>query len=571
MPGRPTLVLDNLGCSGRVTLPAGPAGVAYARVPFGNRRGPSPEEPFALQWSSSRAAAEPVPAQPVAGTSLLLTGIVVQPCSATLVRGIVDDLARGRHDRLIQLGDEAAGCLVAHDRVVLFRGVASADQLFYRRSGSRIEWSTDPTDLLDDPLMGVDRDAIWRACRGENVFVYRDLSFVRPGQLVVFDRSSTRSTSFDRITPLDVPRRTSLRQYAELTYDLLVQATRAYAGRRVGVLLSGGVDSSTVLMALADGGADVTAYHMGTDDPLADESVYAREVCRRLDVPLVSVTTDLGGYFSTGWDFSHPFNHVWFKRISEIADRVREDGVGLLLTGLAGDILFGPLHYGMHNLLSRDITWRERRHMLLGLACSRWELGRLLRSIAPSYSLTQDAEATSEVAPSVDFLTPWPDAPPETYDLDFLPQEHTLNLAVWRPRDIMLGNPLGSRELRRLALRLPGAYKLIPFQGRLIDKPVLRLVASRRLPALIWRHYGRSWLSAPDEAWCLRHPEVFADLIGTPDCELVKLGLVNPSRLAAVIADPAALRRNTEALVSSAMTELFLRSLRRRAPDLVRG
>ncbi len=91
--------------------------------------------------------------------------------------------------------------------------------------------------------------------------------------------------------------------------------------------------------------------------------------------------------------------------------------------------------------------------------------------------------------------------------------------------------------LRRLAARLPDAYRLIPHAGRTIDKPMLRLAAAHRLPPDVRRHYGRTWLGAPDEAWCLRHPDALARLLADPDARLTALGVVDPHRLDEV-ADP---------------------------------
>lgn len=555
------LVVDHVGFSGRTRLPAHGVRVDDSAA-FADRGSAVPPGAFSRQWG-------PHLAQPVPGVRLLLSGVVSGPCSAEFVRDVVGAVTTGRYDRPARLGGELSGCVITDAAVYLFRGAASRDQVFYRRSGTLVEWSADPSDLYEGGLAGFDRETLWRSCRGEEIFVYPDVEFVRPGHLVILDARSTRIERYERIVPLDLPRRTGLREYSEIAYELLLRTTRPYADAGpVGVLLSGGIDSSLVLAALVENGADVTAYHMGTEDPRADESAYAEAVCRHLSVRLVSVTTDLDDYFSTDWEFPHPYNHVWFRRILEIADRMRMDGICLALSGLEADILFGPLRYGLDDVVFGEVRWREKRQMLLGLLCSRWELGRVARSLARAYSLFDDAEATAEVAPGVDFLAPLPEVPAESYDLDFLPQEQTLNLTVWRPRGITLASPWGSPSLRRLAARIPQAYKLIPYRGRLIDKPVLRLAAADRLPELVWRHYGRNWLASPEESWCLDHPGVLAELLGGPGSLLVAKGVVDPNRLDAVLTDPAALRRNAESLVNSAMVELFLRSAQRRgAPD----
>jgi hypothetical protein len=107
---------------------------------------------------------------------------------------------------------------------------------------------------------------------------------------------------------------------------------------------------------------------------------------------------------------------------------------------------------------------------------------------------------------------------------------------------------------------MPNAYRVLPYQGRLITKPVLRLILSTRLPATVWRKYGRLWLLSPHKNYSLTHPHVFADLLGSPDSALVKMGVVDPKRLAEVLIEPSALRRHADTLICAAMTELFLRN-----------
>lgn len=579
-PSDDDLVVDFFGCSGRLDPDTSPPAVRYAIRQFdcGNRL--PVEGNYAFQWT--RPGVTEGPPQPVPGSYLLFSGPLTRRPTVDLIQRIVRTAASGYDQALAQLPPELSklpaelsGCVVTPQRIVIFRGLSRPDQIFFRASRTGIVWSTDPRHLFDGRLPRFDKESLWRSCRGEDVFVYPELGSLHCGELVILDLCSPNSPQYaryDRITPLDLPHRTTLREYAHLTYDLLLEEIRPYAdngGRRVGVLFSGGVDSSNVLAALVDHGADVVAYHMAHNDPLADEYDDAQQVCRHLSVPLVTIprVSPAGDYFSNGWDFPHPFNHPWLRSLEGVADRISADGINVVLAGYEGDIIFGPLQYGLHDIIAGDVRRREKWRMLQGLIGSRWELRRILRSAKPSYSLYSDPEGVAEEELGSDFLTPMPDAAPPSYDLDFVPQEHTLNLVLWRPRGIYVANPLGGRQLRSLAARLPDAYRLIPFGGRTIDKPVLRLAAAQRgLPPAIWRHYGRTWLSSPDETWCLRHPDAIAQILGAPDSRLIRRGIVDRHRLAEVLAGPRALRRNADNLLCSAMVELFLRDLESKVP-----
>ncbi|MEV0600492.1 asparagine synthase-related protein [Streptomyces sp. NPDC050315] len=557
--------LEFPGCSGRIAT--GARTIEHDCVPFDARSADRPRGSHVRQWiPTGTRPAQPRVQEPLPGVFLLMAGPLGEPLAAGRAERLVREVARGHHAVLRELPAEVSGAVATAQRVVLFRGACSAEQLFFRAAGGRTQWSSDPRDLLDGPPE-FDRETLWRACRGEDVFVYPGIERLLPGRLAVLDGWSARTETFERIAPLPVPRRTTLRQYADLAYESLLAETRRYASAgRIGVLLSGGVDSATVLAALTDQGADVVAYHMRSNDPLADESPRAREVCRHLSVPLVMVDPpgDDESYFPEGRDFPLPFNHVWFRRVELTARRIAADGVRTVLSGVDGDIVFGPLRYGLYDVAVADAPWRERAAMANGLLSSRWELSRILRSLRPGRSLYEDPEGTAETERAGDFLVPVPGASYETYDPDSAAQEHTLNLTIWRPHGLHCAKPWGGRQPRRLGARLPNAYRVIPYAGRTIDKPVLRLAAARRVPDCVWRHYGRDWLGSPDENWCLRHPDALARVLDGHDARLTAMGVVDPGRLAAVLADPRALRLNAESLLCTAMVELFLRDLAHR-------
>jgi len=560
-----SLVGDYTGCSGQLVFPDAPKGIRLRGVSDHGRE-TARKGCYALQWLNpqGRGAALPSPAE---NEHVLLSGALAEPATAELAGRIRAALVNGRYEDLRQVAGELVGCLVTSEKVYLFKSIhGNSSTVFFRRAGDTVRWSTDPADLVEDPAAEIDREAIWRCCRTEDPFIYRSIDRVRPGQVVVLERHRTTAVEYDRITPMELPLRTTLPEYAEIAYELLLDAVRPYAGSgRVGVLLSGGLDSSAVITALVDAGADVVAYHMDTDDPLADESAYARAVCEHLDVPLVSIMTDNGaGYLSRRWDFPHPYNHTGYRYLEQAAERVAEDGVTFLATGREGDILFGPLHYGVRDILSGDLRWREKQEMLCGLLTSRWQLPPILKSCVSNASLLTDGMLVSDSARKSDFLTPMPGMSPEKIDFSFMPQEQTMDLTLFRPRGVLLCSPMGSTGMRRLSMRLPNAYRVIPFQGRLIDKPVLRMMLASRLPDLLWRRAGRSWLHSPPQNHALRHSQQLRELIGSPDSHLVRKGVVDPALLAKVLSHPLSVRRNAEALICSAMVELFFRSMEKR-------
>jgi asparagine synthase (glutamine-hydrolysing) len=565
------IVGDYTGCSGQVVFSDAPDGIRLRGVSDPGRE-TARKGCYALQWLNPRGSGAALPS-PAENEHVLLSGALAEPATAELADRIRAALVNGRYEDLGQIAGELVGCLVTSKAIYLFKSImGNSSTIFFRRSGATVRWSTDPADLVEDPDADIDRAAIRRCCRGEGPFIYRSMERVRPGQVVVLEQHRTTTIEYDRITPLALPRRTTLPEYAELAYELLLDAVRPYAGSgRIGVLLSGGIDSSSVLTALVDAGADVIAYHLNIDDPLADESAYARAVCEHLDVPLVSILTDNGaGYLSRSWDFPHPYSHTGYRYLEQAAERAAADGVTFLVTGREGDILFGPLHYGVRDILFGDLRWREKQEMLRGVLSSRWQLPHILKSCISNASLLEGSSPIGENARRSDFLAPMPGMAPvlgmgdEEVDFNFMAQESTMDLALFRPRGVHLCSPMGSKDLRRLSMRLPNAYRWIPYQGRLIDKPVLRMMLANRLPELVWRRGGRSWLNSAPQSYALRHSQALRELIGSPGSHLVRAGVVSPALLDKTLGQPLSVRRNAEALICSAMVELFLRSMEKR-------
>jgi len=559
------LVGDYTGCSGQIVLSDAQHDICLQGVSDPGREA-TREGDYALQWLNPRGSGAALPS-PAENEHVLLSGALAEPATAELAARIRAALVNGRYEDLRQIAGELVGCLVTPKKLYLFKSImGNSSTVFFRRSGDTVRWSTNSADLVEDPDTEIDRAAIWRCCRSEAPFIYHSMERVRPGQVVVFEQHRTTTVEYDRISPMALPRRTTLPEYADITYQLLLDAVRPYAGSgRIGVLLSGGIDSVSVLTALVDVGADVIAYHLDTDDELADESVYARAVCEHLDVPLVSILTDDGeGFLSRSWNFPHPYSHPCYRHLEQAAERVADDGVTFLATGREGDILFGPLRYGVRDVLLGDLCWREKQEMLCGALASGWQLSNILRSCIFNSCLLADSSLVSGNVCRSDFLIPMPGMSVEVFDYDFMVQEYTMDVSLFRPRGVLLCSPMGSKDLRRLSMRLPKAYRAIPFQGRLIDKPVLRMMLARRLPERLWRRGGRSWLNSPPQRYALRNSQRLQALIGNPGSHLVRAGIVDPARLAKALGQPLSVRQNAEALISSAMVELFLQNLENR-------
>jgi asparagine synthase (glutamine-hydrolysing) len=147
----------------------------------------------------------------------------------------------------------------------------------------------------------------------------------------------------------------TLTERSDALYDALRSAvSRAVEGaRRVGVTLSGGLDSRALLSCALDVGADVRAFTFGVRE--SRDVLYARQMSEATGTPHVVVEAD--GSHLTRW-----LNHAVFVNggmvscshchILSLADVLQKE-IDVVLDGLGGDALTGG-HLSLGVLMARD-------------------------------------------------------------------------------------------------------------------------------------------------------------------------------------------------------------------------
>lgn len=188
--------------------------------------------------------------------------------------------------------------------------------------------------------------------------VYAGILRVRPGAMMRVRAGHVRQEPFWRADQARDVRHTRDAQYAAHFRELFVDAVRCRlrSTRRVGILLSGGIDSAAVAVtaaAVADPDMPLRAFSLSFADPEADERQYARDVANRARIPL-EVTGGRDPGLRPGPEMSRDV-HDWLRDIP--ADRwkrrIRSHGVGVVLTGHGGDTGFYGSHYVYADLLRR--------------------------------------------------------------------------------------------------------------------------------------------------------------------------------------------------------------------------
>ena len=179
--------------------------------------------------------------------------------------------------------------------------------------------------------------------------IYAGVSRVPAASILEWSEQGTRITQYWQ-PPSAESAAPSFADAVEETERLLLRAVekRLFADVPVGSLLSGGVDSSLVCWALAQLGADLTAYTVGTPSDPADETADARATAAQLGIRHQTIdisATDDPGISDLVSAYPEPFACSSALGMLRVSRAVAGEAT-VLLTGDGGDDVF--LGYSEH-------------------------------------------------------------------------------------------------------------------------------------------------------------------------------------------------------------------------------
>jgi asparagine synthase (glutamine-hydrolysing) len=249
-----------------------------------------------------------------------------------------------------------------NDTVTLVRDRFGKKPLYYTRDYSHVLFASEAKVLMQiSENLELDRQRLaeWS--------LYRNVDFGSPRTLVanLFSLPTGHFISI-RDGRIGTPKRyysvesevnaaTYTRLQRQLRQDLIVEIEdlllmgvkeRLVADVPLGVLCSGGVDSSLVTVLCARYRKDVAAFHVSVaDHPGMDEFRYAKEVTDMLKIDLFTCQLERKNFclnlpraiYHNDTPLTHP-NSVAYLLVSELA---REHGYIVLMSGEAADELFG--------------------------------------------------------------------------------------------------------------------------------------------------------------------------------------------------------------------------------------
>ena len=470
-------------------------------------------------------------------------------------------------------------------RLLLARDRFGIKPLFYAQVGDRLAFASELTALLRLPWLS--REPDWDAVEAFLAFnsipapltVLRGVRKLPPGHLLSAEGGNVRVERWCRPAPVpaDRVRREPLEELAEELRGRLRDSVRAHlvADVPVGVLLSGGVDSS-VLAALAatESREPVRTFSIGFRERSFNELDLARLVARRygtdhhelvLDPDAAELLPEVAAAYDepSGDSSALP---------TFLVSRLASEHVKVAMSGEGGDELFGGYETYVADLL---------RGRLGGLARLASPLVERLPSSSARVSLDYKAKRFARAAhlPPLEAHHGWKEifsaearaalrdgAPAAAADpLDVLRARYAetagaeplarlqdVDLGIYLVDDLLaktdrmsmhhsleLRVPFLDPEVAELALALPTRAKISP---RLEKKRLLRAAAAPLLPREIVSGRKRGF-SIPAAAWLRGELEPFARDVLSP-ARLEAQGFFAPATVGRVLDDHVAGRED---------------------------
>ncbi|WP_432837671.1 asparagine synthase (glutamine-hydrolyzing) [Dactylosporangium sp. CA-092794] len=282
-------------------------------------------------------------------------------------------------------------------RLLLARDRVGKKPLYWRDTGAGVAFASEAKALLADPGLAprLDVVALHHYLTYQYVpapwSIYAGVAKLPPGHLLTWQGGVTRVHRYWRLDSSERPVPDE-DEAAERLRELLLDAVRVrlVGERPLGAFLSGGLDSSAVVAAMARlSSAPVRTFSIGFDEPRFDERRYARMVADRYgtDHHELVVRPPAGAELrellsDLAWHFDEPFADPSAVPSLAVA-RLCRPHVTVVLGGDGGDECFGGYRrYTAMRLLARLPALPPRRLLQ--------RLGHLAGRAAP-HTLTRRA------------------------------------------------------------------------------------------------------------------------------------------------------------------------------------
>ena len=490
-------------------------------------------------------------------------------------------------------------------RLLIGRDRLGVKPLYVLQDGRRLAFATEAKALLKLPGVRAELD---RDCLADYLHlgyvpaprsIFRGIRKLPPATLLSVEGGQVREWRWWRV-PAGVDETPTEAEWVERVRDGIDRSVRMQmvSDVPIGAFLSGGVDSSAVVAAMArhGGGQPIRTYAIGFEggaaEQLYNELPYARQVAGLFgtDHHEIVVRPDVVGLLpKLVWHMDEPIADSAFITTYLVSEFARRD-VKVILSGVGGDELFGGYrrylggHYAQRYLSLPGWARSVARATAARLPADRhgkWtNIARLAKGFVASAEMAPDDRYRSylRVLAREQVAALMLSAPPAGDDAlaaafaaaghgDELNRMLAVDAETQLPDDLLLLTdkmsmavslecrvPLLDHELVEMAARIPARHKVK--DGRL--KHLMKAALTPTLPDDIL-HRAKRGFGTPMGAWLKKELLAVVRELLSPET-VRRRGLFKPAAVGALLADHEAQRSDgTDALLALLNLEVWSR------------
>jgi asparagine synthase (glutamine-hydrolysing) len=246
-------------------------------------------------------------------------------------------------------------------QLILVRDRLGIKPLYYGFKGNDIIFSSELKGIKCSLELEFSENRTWDYLLSSNITgesFYSNVTPLTPGTFGTFDLNSKKLTTEKYCQLIDLIKEKKYNKQGQVAEEKIIDELdellntvvkdQMVSDVPIASVGSGGLDSSLVTAIAAQYNSDISVYHVKVDDDKCDESKYAKQVAKYLNLELKTEILSKSNYLEyvdycievEELPLSHP-NSVGIYLISK---KAKEDGIKVLLTGEGADELFGGYH-----------------------------------------------------------------------------------------------------------------------------------------------------------------------------------------------------------------------------------
>lgn len=386
--------------------------------------------------------------------------------------------------------------LVDGESIYIYTSPESTLPIFYMELDDIIVVSTRHDELPINVVKDIDVNILSMMLYDMRYLPYKNISILGAGYTLKVANSIVEKEKFyiERNIRLDLSF-CSFDDVSEYFLNMMISTlkNKFKTSDKVGVLLSGGIDSALLAYCLKAIGCDVVLYTWSMPTiPTCDEWEYAHLVAQRLDYPHRKIVVD-NEEFNFGLldqsEYNIPLLHNYSRAWKISCEKMAEEGINILISGYGAAIFESP-KYSL-NTMVRELPFVDA-------------VSECINAIANPFLNFEDIWKKKSSVPErkINFLRSI-DYFEENYVNDicnsdysvheFNMQEYAQEINIFQKYGIKCIHPYRNSSVMDLAASLPDSCKTRMHRGQQVNKLLLRYSMVNKLPhEIVGRTYPAS-------------------------------------------------------------------------------